>query len=135
MYIYDIKVISSDNALSDIENKPCVEMITFTQNGKPLVKNINVISSVDEEDVLSNNLPDGTVVDGVLVSDEDNSWEVSASNTKTQSELQLIELPTIDLNEVVIIPPIMSSGDKPIVLNKNYEDKVQYEYTQWTPNL
>lgn len=130
MNIYEIKAVASGD---DIQEKVYIEELVFSPNSKPVIKNINTVSSVDEEENFYGNLPEGTAIQGYFGEDSETGeigWSVEAFNTKQQSTLQQIELPTVDLEDIVFIPQKMVAGDMPVILNESYADKIQYEYEE-----
>lgn len=123
MYIYESKLLSvrEDEEFTE-------ENLLFTPENTPKVGNLVVSDSVDKQDEYYDNLPDGYEVWGYF--EPGNQVDVGSCNTRTGSELQLIELPTVDMWDVLFVPPLMTVGDKPVVLNKEYDGKIQYEYEE-----
>lgn len=139
MYIYEGKVFVGENLDADeeLKNKALMEMLLFTPNSKPLIKNVNVFESDEEYSELSDKLPDGTGIfgkyDGVDEEGKD-LYEVEAGNIKTESPLNPIELPTIDLEEIIYVPQTMTVGDMPVFVGypeeKELFNKIEYTYEE-----
>ena len=115
------------------KNKILTEALLFTQDGKPLIKNVNVIENNESAAEVFGKFPEGTAIIGNyddIGDDGRDVYSVEVLNTKAQSTLQPIELPTVDLENIVFIPNVMTVGDMPIIIDKSYADKIQYEYEE-----
>ena len=126
MYIYESKLlsVSEDDEFTE-------ENLLFTPENTPKVGNLVVSDSADKQDEYYDNLPDGYSVYGYFESGA--QVEVGSYNTHAGSELQLIELPSVDLNTVIYVHSLMTVGDTPIIMYdtpKEILDKIQYEYEE-----
>ena len=139
MNIYEGKAIVGNlpDVTEELVGKTVEEVLLFTPNDKPLVKNINIINSEEEGQEFYDNLPSGTMIRGEFQPPEpgeEEYWEVSASNTKTQRQLQQIQLPEISIEDIAFIPGTMTVGDMPVFVGypeeKEFFNKIEYTYEE-----
>lgn len=132
MNIYEIKSVvgQSSDIPEEISGRTMFESLVFTADNKPIVKNTNAIVTEEQKEEFFANLPNGTSIQGELYP-ETNVWEASVSNTKVNTgSFDEVFLPEVNLEDIVFIPPKMAVGDMPIIIDKSYADKIQYEYEE-----
>lgn len=147
MYIFESRLVNIPEELQN-ENRPLplAETLLFTQDSKPQVKSTCVCPSIEEliekqgeplYDLANEMMEDfassgGSVVTNVNADiDSGNGLTLEqpvTSNAYMTNLLQPIELPTVDLDNIVFIPYAVAAGDMPYVINKKYDGKINYSY-------
>ena len=147
MYIFESRLVNIPEELQN-ENRPLplAETLLFTQDSKPQVKSTYACPPMEEliekqgqplydladEMVDSFAASGGSVVSNINADiDGGNGLTLEytvASNAYMSNLLQPIELPTVDLDNIVFIPYAVAAGDMPYVINKKYDGKINYSY-------
>ena len=133
MNIYEGKAVigQAPGITEELSGKTILETLVFTPDNKPLVKNTNIVVTEEQQRELFANLPSGTSIQGELLDPETNVWSSSATNTKVNiGSFDEVFLPEVNLEDIVFIPYKMAAGDMPIIIDKSYADKIQYEYEE-----
>lgn len=147
MYIYESRLVNIPEELQNEDRPlPLAETLLFTQDNKTQVKNTYACPSIEEliekqgeplydlaDEMMEDFASSGGSVVTNLNADIDGGNGLTleqpvASNVYMTNLLQPIELPELNLDDIVFIPFAMAAGDMPYMIDKKYDGKIRYYY-------